>query len=236
MSKRPVIFLGTNSAIAIYLETCQENGMSVHGIIDQDYFGNTETICGIPVIDSETAFDDPAQAEYYRNNFDFFCATNWMPMSDPVTQRNRQKRDRLLALINQHQLNCVNIIDQRAKISPSAQIGHGCYIAEFAVIEPNVTIGNFVNIWSHCIVGHNSTVGHNTVIQRKCNIISDVCIEENVYLSMSVCLYKSYSTVKKNTFVHECVYLKRSTISNEIIGLAGTNPRRVTVLPGDPQD
>jgi carbonic anhydrase/acetyltransferase-like protein (isoleucine patch superfamily) len=236
MSDRPVIFLGTNSAMQIYIETCQENGMLIHGIIDNDYHGNTKMLYGIPVIDSESAFQDTSCADYYANNFDFFCAVNWMPMTDAVTQRNKQKRQHMLNLIDQHQLRCVTIIDKRAKISPSARIGKGCYIAEFVVVEPNVIIDNFVNIWSHSIIGHDSRVGQNSVIQRRCSIIGDVCIEDNVYLSMSVCAYKSNTIIRSNTFVHECVYLKRNTNTNEIIGLNSANPRRIAVLPGACQD
>jgi len=236
MHKRPVIFLGSNSAIQIYSETCEENNILVHGIIDQDYYGNTDNLWGIPVIDAESAFADPDRADYYRNNFDFFCATNWMPLDDPGTQRNKQKRTKLLDLIDQHQLTCINIIDCRAKVSPSAKIGHGCYIAEFVVIEPNVVIDNFVNIWSHCIIGHDSKVGRNTVVQRRCSIISHVNLEQNVYLSMSVCVFKSNTTVAVNTFVQECVYLKRNTIPNEIIGLHSDNPRRIRILHQDQLD
>jgi hypothetical protein len=57
-----------------------------------------------------------------------------------------------------------------------------------------------------------------------------------VYLSMSVCLFKSKSTVAVNTFVQECVYLKRNTKPNEIIGLNSANPRRIQVVYQNSQD
>ena len=230
MHDRPLIFLGTNSAMQIYLETCAENQIPVHGIIDQDYHGNKDTLWGVPVIDGQQCFQNPERARYYRDNFVFFCGTNWLPMADESTTRNRRKRHELLDIIDQNNLTCINIIDQRAKISPSARLGQGCFIAEWVVVEPNVIIDDYVNVWSHSILGHDSRVGKNSVIQRKCSVISNVTMEENVYLAMSVCLYKSYTTLRKNTFVQECVYLKRSTLPNEIIGLHSQNPRRVTVL------
>jgi acetyltransferase-like isoleucine patch superfamily enzyme len=230
MHDRPLIFLGTNSAMQIYLETCAENKIPVHGIIDQDYYGNTDKLWKVPVIDTQQCFQDPDRARYYRDNFVFFCATNWMPMADKPTTRNRQKRHELLQIIDQNNLKCANIIDQRSKVSPSAQLGQGVFVAEWVVVEPDVVIEDHVCVWSHSVVGHDSRVGRNSVIQRHCTIVSHVTMEENVYLGMSVRLYKSYATLKKNTFVHECVYLKRSTLPNEIIGLHSQNPRRVTVL------
>jgi acetyltransferase-like isoleucine patch superfamily enzyme len=231
MYDRPLIFLGTNSAMQIYLETCAENKIPVHGIIDQDYFGNTDTLWGVPVIDGQHCFNDPERARYYRDNFVFFCGANWLPMMDESTTRNRQKRHELLSIIDQKNLECINIIDKRSKISPSAQLGQGCFIAEWAVIEPNVVISDYTNVWSHTILGHNSSVGKNSVIQRRCCIVSNVTLEENVYLAMSVRLYKSNTTVRKNTFVHECVYLKRNTLPSEIVSLEGDNPRRVKFIP-----
>lgn len=229
MSNRPVIFLGTNSALEIFSDTCAEIGLSVHGIIDSDYYGNTTELYNIPVIDTENSLLDPDKREYYQQ-FDFFCATNWMPMTDSVTVRNRTKRARLLDLIEQQDLNCVNIIDPRAKISPSVKLGRGCYVGEFTSIQPGVVVEDFVNIYSHCIVGHGSRVGKNSVVQRRSSIIAEVDIGQDVYISMSTCLFKSGTQISDGTFVHECVYLKRSTLPGEIISLAGTNTRRVKGL------
>ena len=224
---KPLIFLGSNTAIQIYSEICEENGISIKGIIDSDYYGNTDNIAGIPVIDSELSFNDPEKLRYYQENFNFFCATNWMPMLDKINQRNREKRHRLLNLIDQYNLNCINIIDRRSKISPSARLGQGILVAEFVVIEPNVVVDNFVNIWTGSMIGHDCSIGRNSVLQRDARLCGNITVEENVYLAMQAFLYKSQCTIGAGSFVHECVYLKRGTIPGEIVSLNGSNMRRV---------
>ena len=59
-----------------FTEICEDAGITVHGIIDNDYFGNTDYIDDIPVIDTEFSFSDLEKLKYYRDNFNFFCATN----------------------------------------------------------------------------------------------------------------------------------------------------------------
>lgn len=231
MHDRPLIFLGSNSAIEIFSEICAENNIQVHGIIDSDYHNNTKKLHGIPVIDSETSFSDPATAKYYRENFNFFCAVNWLPMQDSA--RNRNKRQALIALIQDHDLNTINLVDQRAKVSPTARLGKGIFIAEFVTVEPNVVIGDFTNIWTRSIIGHDSTLGRNCVVQRGCFMCGNITMGDDVYLSMQVSLFKPESVISSGTVVQECIYLRRGTVPNEIVSLHGSNTRRVRANPGE---
>ena len=229
--QRPVIFLGSSSVMEILTEICHENKIPVAGIIDSDYHGNQEKICGIPVIDSENCFDDPQQLDHYRKNFVFFCAVNWQPVDTAVNQRNRYKRQRYIDLIRQHQLTCINIIDQRVKISPSAKLGTGIYIGDFTTIEPRVQIEDFVNIFGQCHVGHDCFIGSNSILQRRCAVAGDITIESNVFVSSNVCLMKGHSRISQGTFIHECIYLRRGTVPNETVSLQGANLRRVRAYP-----
>jgi acetyltransferase-like isoleucine patch superfamily enzyme len=227
MQHKPLIFLGSSQAILIFAETCEENGIAVHGIIDSDYFGNTDSIDGIPVVDTESSFDDPAKAKYYQENFNFFCAVNWMPSRDPIAVRNYNKRKMYLNLIKEKNLSCINIIDSRAKISKTAQLGVGIYIAEFVSIEPKVVVNDFVNIWIGSMIGHHSCVGSNSVIQRSCILQGNVTVEDDVYLSPRVFLFKSDITIKSGSFVHQGIMLCRNTLPGEIVSLLDKNNKKV---------
>jgi acetyltransferase-like isoleucine patch superfamily enzyme len=231
MDNRPLIFLGSNLAIEIFSEICAENNIEIHGIIDSDYYSNTEKLCGIPVIDSEASFSDPVKLKYYKENFNFFCAVNWLPMLDPIATRNRIKRQHLIDLIDQYELSCINIIDRRAKVSKTAKLGKGIFVAEFTTIEPNSTINDFTNIWTQSIIGHDSKIGRNCVIQRDRFMCGNVTLEDNVYLSMQVSLFKSKSVISSGTVIQECIYLRRSTRPNEVVSLNSGNLKRVKHNP-----
>jgi len=227
MNNKPLIFLGSNIAISQFGETCKDLGIEVAGIIDSDYYLNTQLIDGIPVIDTEDSFKDPNKLEEYQKNYVFFCATNWIFGSDTITVRNREKRHKLLNLIDQLSLPCVNLIDPRAKVHSSTKLGKGIYIDSFAIVDPGVSIDDFTNVYAFSGLGHGSSYGRNCVIQRHISITGGVTLEDNVFLGTACKILKTNSILKENTFVHEGVFLKRSTIANEVISNQSYNTKRV---------
>lgn len=214
----------------LYLEICQDYGIDIAGIVDGDYFGNTETYCGLPVIDTELAFDDPEKLKYYKENFNFFCATTWTPMPDPITVRNREKRLRMIDLIDQLELPCISLVGKKAHVSSYAKIGKSCFVADLSYIEPRVVLDDYVNIYGMSYIGHSASIGRNSLVQRKCVITCDICVEDNVYIAAMVSAFKEKTRISTGTFVHECVYINRGTIKNEIVSLEGENMRRVKAI------
>jgi hypothetical protein len=103
-TSKPLIFLGASQSIAIYIECCEHVGIQIAGIIDGDYYGNTATIENVAVIDGHDAFSTPEKIAYYRENFNFFCAVNWLPVQDEISIRGRKKRQDLIGLAQQHNL------------------------------------------------------------------------------------------------------------------------------------
>jgi carbonic anhydrase/acetyltransferase-like protein (isoleucine patch superfamily) len=229
-NSRPLIFLGSNDAMYEYAEVCESYGIKVHGVIDQDYYGNTDTRCDIPVIDAESAFDDPEKLAYYRGNFNFFCANNWLPMKVPSIVRNREKRNKLLTLIDTHNLNCISLTHKMADISKSAVIGRGVYIDAFVSIEPKIVCHDYVNIYSHAAIGHDTIIGRNCVFQRRVSVSSNCVFGENVFFGLAVKQFRMNVKFGSNTFIHEGVCIKRGTEENEIVALGSNNQRRIYEL------
>lgn len=223
-TSKPLIFLGTNQCLGKYIDVCVENGIQIHGIIDSDYYGNTECFDGIPVIDSEQGLID--KVDYYKN-FNFFCATNWGPELAPIPTRNREKRFRQINLLDSLELDVVSLTDARAKISSTCRIGRGCFIDCFALIEPHCVLDDYVNIYAYVGLGHHSQVDRNTVIQRHCSIAGTVHFQENCFLGVAVKALKTKAVFGKNTFIHECIYIRRGTVADEVVGLNGSNMSRV---------
>ena len=220
VTDRPLIFLGSNYVMYKLTELCEELGIEVAGIVDKDYWGNTESICEIPVIGSEDNIDQ------FRE-YNFFCATNWMPMEDPVTTRNREKRHRLIQVIKDNNLNCISLVDPTARISRRSTIGHGVFIDCHVMIESGVSVGDFTSIYGQVQVGHDTTIKENCVFQRAVGLASKQVFENDVYLSSGVKALKPGVTFGSGTFIHELVYLKRGTVPDEVVSFHGYNTRRV---------
>jgi hypothetical protein len=228
---RPVIFLGSNSMLHKLTETCEQLGIAVHGIIDRDYWGNTDSMYGVPVVDSEESFLDPERLAYYRDNFHFFCATNWIPEQNDISIRNYQKRMHLLDCIQQHQLPCVSLVDPSSQISRHATIGQGVYIDWNVQVNAGAVIGDFTNIYCGTVIGHDNLIGRNCVFQRHSMLIGDNIVGDNVYFGLCVKALKPNAQFGSGTVIHEAIYIRRGTVENEVVSLTGTNLNRINPYP-----
>jgi hypothetical protein len=216
-NQKPLIFIGSNAVMGKLLDICDEHGILVAGIIDNDYYGNQDSVNGVPVIDTEHSFNNLEKLNYYKDSFNFFCATNWTPLNDCVSVNNRDKRQRLLDTIKRHGLNCISLVSKSASVSSRSQIGRGSLIDVLAVIEPGVIVGNFTNIYAQALVGHGMKIGENCVIQRKSLVAQDSIVEDQCFFGPCVVAIKSKVIFRKNTFIQEGIYIKRGTVEDEIV-------------------
>lgn len=225
--EKPLIFLGSNDAMYILTEACEQLGIKFAGIIDKDFYGNRDYICDVPVIDSEESFNDPEKLAYYKNNFNFFCATNWIPEPTPVHIRNREKRLMLLDLLDTHKLNCISIVHPKSNVSRHAEIHPGVYIDAHVNVEPKVVVGAHSRIMYLTAIAHNTIIGRNCVFSRHCGIGAYCVFEDNVFFGNASKGLKNGATFSENTFVHEGVYIRRGTVQNEVVSMISPNQRRV---------
>lgn len=224
MIYKPLILLGTNSNILKLTELAARCGFIVHGIVDDDYYG-AGSFKGIPVICQEQEI--MTRMDHYRDLFQFICATNWVPDDYEIAQRNRDKRQWHLALLDHSGMDVAAIIAPSAIVSGTACIGAGTVIYDYAVVEPGVTVGPHCMIYDHATVGHDSTIGRNTVLQRYVGVTSLVDVQENTYLGIRSSVLRSDVTLGAGTFVHPNLMLLRGTQPGETVSLAGRDLRKV---------
>jgi sugar O-acyltransferase (sialic acid O-acetyltransferase NeuD family) len=109
------------------------------------------------------------------------------------TQLNRL-RARLLLAAEANGYAPASYISPRAFIWPNARIGRHCFIFEHNVVQPFVTLGSNVVLWSGNHIGHHSRVADNVFISSHV-VISGFCdIGENCFLGVN-------SSVANNTVV-----------------------------------
>ena len=66
-NQKPLIFIGSNAVMGKLLDICDEHGILVAGIIDNDYYGNQDSVNGVPVIDTEHSFNNLEKLNYYKD-------------------------------------------------------------------------------------------------------------------------------------------------------------------------
>ena len=228
---KKLVFLGSGLSISILKEAAEEMGYEVAGIIDNDYYGNTTNFCDIPLINGQSCFDDPAVAAYYRENFVFFFAINWLPMKDAISVRNKAKRHDIIALIKEHNLECINIISSMTTISKSATLGKGIFIGQIVSLEAHCIINDFSNIWGHQVIGHHAQIGENCQIQRHAELYGSAKIGDNVYLGSHVGVVQD-AVIGDNVWVQPGIIVCRNAENNEIIGSTKKSLRRTVPYYG----
>jgi acetyltransferase-like isoleucine patch superfamily enzyme len=221
---KSVIFLGSNACLEKLKENCEEQGIQVHGVIDSDYYGNTETLEGIPVIGDENYLR--SNLETLKRDFVFFLSVNWLPLPDSASQRNKHKRKHWIAVIRELELECISIISTRAKVYNSVQVGRNVFVGDFAMIEPRVELQDFVSVWDNCLIGHDSCIGSNSVLQRNVTLVGNVILETDVFLGpfSKICLAV---TISHDTWVNPGVLIYRNSMPNETIRMGKGNTNRL---------
>lgn len=233
-NSKPLIFLGSNSALWFISDICRRHNIKVHGIIDSDYFGNKAHLDNIPVIDSELVFENPTTLQYYQANFNFFLVVNWTGQQDPIHLRDFEKRLKFIEMIEKYNLNCISLVDKTSVVHETNIIGKNVLIDSFCCVSAYNTIGDFTSIYAYAAIGHHNVIGRNCIIQRQSGVHMSNILEENVYVGLSTQVFGDHLTLKKGTIVHPCLAVNRSTKENETVSLAGKDLRRIypVIQPG----
>jgi UDP-3-O-[3-hydroxymyristoyl] glucosamine N-acyltransferase len=182
-----IIFIGSNSNLRQLIDICELNKVKIEGVLDQDYWGNTETLQGLPVIGSENTFN-------FSNSYDYFIATSWTPPNTEISLRDRKKRFEQMVLLKHKKIECVNIIHPSAVVPSTVKLGHGI------MIGANTVIGNYVNISNYCQIREQSYLAHhceieqNTILQVQSYVGSCCKIGSNCYVGIKSSIIPNIST------------------------------------------
>ncbi len=206
-----LIFLGSNTVLERYIEACERQSQPVHGIIDTDYYGNTESIAGLPIIDSFEGLEQ--NLEKYLQHV-FFVATNW----NPQNPRDAGKRKNIIDMVRRLNLTCVSLVDPTSYVSKYTQIGQGVFVGSGATVEPRVRLDDFCNIGDQVIVGHDSVIGENTVLARNSGVHAQV--GRDCYVSVHAFVWDHGGvTVGNNVMISPSMWVKRNVADNEHVTL-----------------
>jgi sugar O-acyltransferase (sialic acid O-acetyltransferase NeuD family) len=130
-----------------------------------------KTFCELPVV----AFEDVA-GKYPPEKYDFFIALSYSKL-------NAVRKEKYLAtkaLGYRH----ASFVSSRATVLNQGRIGDNCFIFEDNTIQPFVTIGNNVTLWS----GNHSVIRDHTFIASHAVISGGVEIGEQCFIGVNATL------------------------------------------------
>lgn len=189
-----LIFVGSNANMSQMTDLARLQGYTNLTIIDHDYYGNTDAIEGIPVIGSE-------QSHRWSSQNDYFMAVSWFPEKTDLQKRNKQKRQRLIELLAQEKITCVNLLHPTAIIPGTVILGQGLMICAGAIIGNHSVINNFVQIREHAYLAHHATIGHGSIIQVYGYVGSHISLGPDCYVGIRASCVQQHSHISDHSFI-----------------------------------
>jgi sugar O-acyltransferase (sialic acid O-acetyltransferase NeuD family) len=169
--------------------------------VEQAYL-KRDTLLGRPVVAFETLSEShPGEAH------DIYVAVVY-------TQLNRL-RTRLMLAAKQTGYALASYVSPRAFVWHNVRLGEHCFIFEHNVVQPFVTLGNNVVLWSGNHIGHHSRVGDNVFVSSHV-VVSGFCeIGDNCFLGVNAAIGNNVK-VAKDCWIGPGVTIAKDTNEGEI--------------------
>lgn len=175
MKKSLIIFgLGNIAELAHYYFSTDSNYQVIAFTVDQSYL-ISETFCNLPVI----AFEKLKQ-NYLPCDYEIFIAISY-------TKLNQVRKEKYLAT-KAMGYRLASYVSSHATILNEGRIGENCFILEDNTIQPFVTIGNNVTLWSGNHIGHHSVIHDHCFIASHVVVSGGVEINESCFIGVNVTL------------------------------------------------
>jgi sugar O-acyltransferase (sialic acid O-acetyltransferase NeuD family) len=133
--------------------------------LDREFISQA-TFCDLPLV----PFDEVSD-RYPPDKHVFFVALGYSKL-------NQLRRDRYLAAKAKGYV-LASYVSSRATVLNEGRIGDNCFILEDNTIQPFVTIGNNVTLWS------GNHIGHHSIIRDHCFLASHIVVSGGVEIGES---------------------------------------------------
>ncbi|MDI9874170.1 MULTISPECIES: acetyltransferase [Bacteroidota] len=205
-----VVVFGTElvAELAHYYLTTDTDHEIVAFTVNQEYI-KEPTFCGLPVVPFEEV-----TTLYPTNEYKFFA-----PLSE---RKMNQVRAKVYQEAKDLGYEFISYISSRATVLTD-KIGENCFILEDNTIQPFVTIGNNVVLWSGNHIGHHGT------------------IKDHVYFTSHVvlsgrCVVEPYCFFGVNATIRDGVHIAEGTLFAMGTNFTGKKTEPWSIYKGNPAE
>jgi len=173
MSNLLIFGTGLIAEVAHFYFT-RDTDHQIVGFTNGSAFIEQPTFIKLPIIPFENI-----EKQYPPEGYEMFVALGY-------TKTNQIRQQRYLEA-KEKGYRFVTYISPRATYYETP-VGENCFILENNVIQPFVTIGNNVTLWSGNHIGHHSVIKDHCFVSSHVVISGSCCIEENCFLGVNCTL------------------------------------------------
>jgi sugar O-acyltransferase (sialic acid O-acetyltransferase NeuD family) len=181
--------------------------------VEADYRKRSE-LFGLPVVDFESLPDSHPPDDHA------------VYVALVYTQLNRL-RARLAAAAKERGYALASYVSPRAFVWRNVELGEHCFIFEDNVVQPFVTIGDNVVLWSGNHIGHHSRIRNNVFIASHVVVSGSVDIGENSFLGVNATLVNDI-TIGRDAWIGPSVTLTRDVAPGSVYRPPRSELRDVT--------
>ena len=174
--KKPLVIFGAGdiAQLAYYYFSSDSHYEVVAFTVDAAYLTDNY-FCELPVV----AFEE-LESLYPATDYELFVAISYAKLNQV------RKEKYLAAKAIGYQL--ASYISSHATVLNDGNIGENCFILEDNTIQPFVTLGNNITLWSGNHIGHHSTIHDHCFIASHVVVSGGVEIGECCFIGVNVTL------------------------------------------------
>jgi sugar O-acyltransferase (sialic acid O-acetyltransferase NeuD family) len=172
LEEKPLVIFGnrdTAELAAFYFDNDSDREVAAF-TVDQAYLTDDKFV-GRPLVAFETV-----EEQYPPDAYDLFVAVSYARM-------NRVRAEKVAAA-KEKGYRLVSYVSSRATVWTD-RIGSNCFIFEDNTIQPFVTIGDSVTLWSGNHIGHHSTISDNVFISSHVVVSGRVQVGSNSFIGVN---------------------------------------------------
>ncbi|HET9161519.1 MAG TPA: acetyltransferase [Caulobacteraceae bacterium] len=202
-----VIFGAGSVAEAVHWCLAEEGGRSVAAFAVDAEFRKADQVLGVPVVDFETI-----QQTHPPDRYEMFVAVGYAQVNKFRAAKCAQAQAKGYALASH--------VSPRAMVWPGLNVQPNTLIMEANVIQPYVTVGRNVIMWSGNHVGHHSAVEEDCFIASHAVISGNCRIGQGTFIGVNATLRDGISIGRHNVIGAAALILADTPDNGVFIGAA----------------
>ncbi len=173
MQNKKLILIGDSAFAEIAYEYfTHDSDYEVAGFAVEGAYRKKDRLCGLPVVDVETM-----ENHFPPEKYSVYVAVVY-------TQLNRL-RARLMSDAKNKGYTLASYVSSRAFVWSNVKLGEHCFIFEDNTVQPFVSLGDDVVLWSGNHIGHHSEIGDHAFISSHVVISGFVSVGANSFLGVN---------------------------------------------------
>ena len=197
MAKLVIFGAGDIARLAHYYFTHDSEHEVVAFTVDQKY-KESDSFLELPLV----AFEEVAE-RYPLAEFKMFVALSYARMNKIREEKYHRAKEKGYEL--------VSYVSSRCSFLTQHPVGDNCFILEDNTIQPFVTIGNNVTLWSGNHIGHDAVIEDHVFLASHIVVSGYVHIGNNCFIGVNATLRNSI-TIAPETLIGAGAAIMKDTV------------------------